>query len=247
MAIDFKLDQLNAQAERFASCLGATGSPPCRCCAPWCSGSTATCSTSPARAELTRVEQQERDLQRKVSEVRAIVANLAAFEQELTDLEDKLKLALRQLPDSKELPVLLTDVTSLGKDAGLEFRLFRPREEQARQFYAEVPIDIEFSGGYHDIAACFFDKVSKLPRIVNISRMEMSLAGTDAGATVLEVKGQATKCSASSTSRPLHPPRRARSRGAARRSERPGRREGAREGFGPRRIADRAGARRGLQ
>lgn len=145
----------------------------------------------PARAELARVEQQERDLQRKVSEVRAIVANLAAFEQELADLEQKLKLALRQLPDSKELPVLLTDITSLGKDAGLEFKLFKPKEEVPRDFYAEVPIEIEFSGTYHEIAR-FFDRVAKLPRIVNVSRMDMSLANADSDSTVLNVRGEAT-------------------------------------------------------
>lgn len=145
----------------------------------------------PASAELARVEQKERELQRQVSEVRAIVANLAAFEQELTGLEQKLKLALRQLPDSKELPVLLTDITSLGKDAGLEFRLFKPGDEVPRDFYAEVPIDIEFSGTYHEIAR-FFDKVAKLPRIVNVSRMDMSLAKADAESTILDVKGQAT-------------------------------------------------------
>jgi type IV pilus assembly protein PilO len=145
----------------------------------------------PARQELTRVEEQERELQRKVSEVRAIVANLAAFEKELTDLEQKLKLALRQLPDSKELPVLLTDISSLGKDAGLEFKLFKPKEEIARDFYAEVPIEIEFSGSFHDIAR-FFDKISKLPRIVNISRMDMTPASADTGSSVLNVRGEAT-------------------------------------------------------
>jgi type IV pilus assembly protein PilO len=145
----------------------------------------------PARAELRRAEQQERELQRKVSEVRAIVANLAAFEQELADLEQKLKLALRQLPDSKELPVLLTDITSLGKDAGLEFKLFKPKEEVPRDFYAEVPIEIEFSGTYHEIAR-FFDRVAKLPRIVNVSRMDMSLANADSDSTILNVRGEAT-------------------------------------------------------
>jgi type IV pilus assembly protein PilO len=145
----------------------------------------------PARAELARAQTQERELQRKVGEVRAIVANLATFEKELEELEGRLKLALRQLPDSKELPVLLTDITSLGKDAGLEFKRFRPQAEVVRDFYAEVPIEIEFSGGYHDIAR-FFDKVSRLPRIVNVSRLEMELADADLEGTRLSVKGEAT-------------------------------------------------------
>ena len=145
----------------------------------------------PAREELARIEAKEQELQRKVSEVRAIVANLAAFEKELTELEQRLKEALRQLPDSKELPVLLTDISSLGKDAGLEFKLFRPKAEIVRDFYAEVPIEIEFSGTYHDIAR-FFDKVAKLPRIVNVNRMTMRIAEVNSDATMLNVRGEAT-------------------------------------------------------
>lgn len=145
----------------------------------------------PVRAEVLKAEAQERDLERKVSEVRAIVANLAAFEAELSEMEQRLKQALRQLPDSKELPGLLTDVTSLGKDAGLEFKAFRPQDEVARDFYAEVPIQIEFSGDYHDIAR-FFDKVSKLPRIVNVSQLNMEISDQQAESTRLKVKGEAT-------------------------------------------------------
>jgi type IV pilus assembly protein PilO len=145
----------------------------------------------PARAELAQAEAQERDLERRVSEVRAIVANLAAFEAELGEMEQKLKIALRQLPDSKELPGLLTDVSSLGKDAGLEFKAFRPRDEVSRDFYAEVPIEIEFSGDYHDIAR-FFDRVSKLPRIVNVSELNMEIADQKSEGTRLKVQGEAT-------------------------------------------------------
>ena len=145
----------------------------------------------PARESLTALEDQSRELQRKVSEVRAIVANLSAFEQELVELERRLKHALRQLPDSKELPVLLTDVSSLGKDAGLEFKAFRPRDEVNKGFYAEVPIEIEFNGGYHDIAR-FFDRVSKLPRIVNVGKLDVSIGGQSKDQTRLVVRGEAT-------------------------------------------------------
>jgi len=145
----------------------------------------------PARAEVAAAQAQERDLERKVSEVRAVVSNLSAFETEIAEMEVKLKQALRQLPDSKELPGLLTDVTSLGKDAGLEFKAFRPKDEIGRDFYAEVPIEIEFSGDYHDIAR-FFDKVSKLPRIVNVSELKMEIADQKADSTRLKVEGQAT-------------------------------------------------------
>jgi type IV pilus assembly protein PilO len=191
MAMELGLDRFQALLERFSKLPRAyrMAAIPLLCAVVF--GGYGWAFYRPAAARHGSVEQQERDLQRKVSEVRAIVANLDAFEKELADLEVKLKHALRQLPDSKELPVLLTDISSLGKDAGLEFKLFRPKDEVAREFYAEVPIEIQFSGHYHDIAR-FFDKVSKLPRIVNVSRLEMKVGDRNAEGTTLVVSGEAT-------------------------------------------------------
>jgi type IV pilus assembly protein PilO len=145
----------------------------------------------PASQELAKVEQDHLQLQRKLSEVRAVAANEQAVRDEIAGLEKKLAVALRQLPDSKELPVLLTDVTSLGKNAGLDFRAFRPQQELRKAFYAEVPIDIEFSGGYHDIAV-FFDQLARLPRIINISELEMTIKKEMSTGTLLAVQGKAT-------------------------------------------------------
>ena len=145
----------------------------------------------PASQELSQAEQEHLQLQRKLSEVRAVAANEQAVRDEIAGLEKKLQVALRQLPDSKELPVLLTDVTSLGKNAGLDFRAFRPQQEIRKAFYAEVPIDIEFSGGFHDIAK-FFDQLARLPRIVNISELEMTIKKETSASTLLAVEGKAT-------------------------------------------------------
>jgi type IV pilus assembly protein PilO len=145
----------------------------------------------PARQELAKAEQEQLQLQRKLSEVRAVAANEQAVRDEIAALEKKLTVALRQLPDSKELPVLLTDVTSLGKNAGLDFRAFRPQQEIRKAFYAEVPIDIEFSGGFHDIAT-FFDQIARLPRIINISELDMSIKNQSIRGTQLKVEGKAT-------------------------------------------------------
>jgi type IV pilus assembly protein PilO len=145
----------------------------------------------PARQELAKAEQDRLQLQRKLSEVRAVAANEHAVREEIAQLEKKLTVALRQLPDSKELPVLLTDVTSLGKNAGLDFKAFRPQQEIRRAFYAEVPIDIEFSGGFHDIAT-FFDQIARLPRIINITALEMKIGKENSTSTMLQVEGKAT-------------------------------------------------------
>jgi type IV pilus assembly protein PilO len=141
--------------------------------------------------ELSQLDAQQQALQRKLHEVRSVAANLDAFEEEIQSLEAELKVALRQLPDSKELPGLLTDISTLGKKAGLEFKAFRPKGEVSRGFYAEVPIDIEFTGRYHQVAT-FFDRIAKLHRIVNVGDLRMGVAKEALGGTVLKVGGQAT-------------------------------------------------------
>lgn len=145
----------------------------------------------PAKSDLEGIQDQQLQLQRKLAEVRTVAGNEEAVKQEIFELEKKLEVALRQLPDSKELPVLLTDITSLGKNAGLEFKAFRPKEETRRDFYAEVPIDIEFIGDFHDIAS-FFDEISRLPRIVNIDALDVAIASESSLDTELHVKGNAT-------------------------------------------------------
>jgi type IV pilus assembly protein PilO len=145
----------------------------------------------PASADLETIRDQQLQLQRKLSEVRTVAGNEEAVKAEIAALERELEVALRQLPDSKELPVLLTDITSLGKNAGLEFKAFRPRDETRRDFYAEVPIEIEFVGDFHDVAV-FFDEVSRLPRIVNIGELDVVIASEGAMDTSLRVKGSAT-------------------------------------------------------
>ncbi len=145
----------------------------------------------PARATLDRLGAQQLDLQRKLNEVRSVAANLPAFQARLTELEVELKTALRQLPNSKELPGLLTDISSRGKNAGLEFKAFRPKEEVPREFYAEVPISIEFTGGFHEVAR-FFDDLAKLPRIVNVGDLRVDIEKEGPLGTKLLVKGNAT-------------------------------------------------------
>jgi type IV pilus assembly protein PilO len=145
----------------------------------------------PAHKQLQNEVSKQQNLQRKLNEVRSVAANLAAFEEEIKGLEAELKVALRQLPNSKELPGLLTDITNLGKKSGLEFKAFRPKPEVNRGFYAEVPIEIEFTGSYHEVAT-FFDRISKLDRIVNVGDMEVTVGQESLDTTVLKIEGYAT-------------------------------------------------------
>ena len=141
--------------------------------------------------QLKSLRTKELELQRKLTEVRSIAANIAAFEAEIQELEVKLNDALRQLPNEKQLEVLLTDISNLGKTSGIEIKSFRREDEEIHDFYAEVPISIALEGRFHDIAR-FFDLVAKLPRIVNMGSIQMAVASEKDSDTLLKVTGKAT-------------------------------------------------------
>ena len=143
------------------------------------------------RQELQQVRGQLAQLETRIAESRAVASNLEKFKAKRTELKQELDDALRRLPNSKELPVLLTDITSLGKKSGLEFRSFKPSGETRRGFYAEVPIKIELTGRYHEVGV-FFDRLSRLDRIVNISALSFDIANAKADDPVLKVSGTAT-------------------------------------------------------
>ena len=142
-------------------------------------------------AELKRLRANELELQRKLSEVRSVAANIGAFEEEITNLELKLSHVLRQLPNKKELEVLLTDISNLGKTAGVQIKSFRRKDEVLHGFYAEVPIDLEIEGGFHNIAR-FFDLMAGLPRIVNMGALGITVTSESMDETRLRVAGTAT-------------------------------------------------------
>ncbi len=141
--------------------------------------------------KATALEAQLTEIQSKIAESRAVASNLKSFEEKQQQLRAELEIALQRLPNEKELPVLLTNMSSLGKKSGLEIRSFRPSAEVNRGFYAEVPISIEFLGRYHEVGI-FFDRLSRLSRIVNITSLKMSLADPKAHVPVLKVMGTAT-------------------------------------------------------
>jgi type IV pilus assembly protein PilO len=123
-----------------------------------------------AEKEKKKIEMGRQEMQ--LRELRTIAANMKGFRAESAKLREELELAMAQLPTSKEIPSLLANISNLGKEAGLEFLLFRPAPEVNREFYAEIPVEIKVTGTYNDVAI-FFDKVGKLPRIVNISGVSM--------------------------------------------------------------------------
>jgi type IV pilus assembly protein PilO len=127
----------------------------------------------PKYKELDGLKTELTKLQGEISDKTRIANNLPKLQVEYEKLNQELAQALTELPNSKEIPSLLTSITTLGKNAGLDFLTFRPKAEVPKDFYADVPVDIIISGSYFSVAN-FFAAVSNLPRIVNITNVAFS-------------------------------------------------------------------------
>ncbi len=130
---------------------------------------------NPRQEELKGLKDDLNKLVKELNESKAITRDLKKFKEQVEALNGELTNALTQLPNEKEIPEILKNITSLGKESNLEFTLFRPKPEEAQQFYARVPIELIVLGSYHN-TGIFFDKVSKLPRIINVVDFNMSRA-----------------------------------------------------------------------
>ncbi|MDH4071629.1 MAG: type 4a pilus biogenesis protein PilO [Gammaproteobacteria bacterium] len=116
---------------------------------------------------LQRVEQEEVTLRQVFENKQRKAANYDAYRAQLAQIEQSFGTMLRQLPGETEIPSLIVDISQTGLAAGLQEKLFQPQPEVPRDFYAEKPITISLSGGYHEIAN-FVSGIAALPRIVTL-------------------------------------------------------------------------------
>ena len=126
----------------------------------------------PKSGEIDELEQKYDELQVRLTKATAAAKNLKMYQQKYKEAQGKFRLVLRLLPDKKEIPSLLENISKSGRYSGLEFMLFKPSQEVSKGFYAEIPVSIAVTGGYHNLAM-FFDKVSRLSRIVNMSDIKI--------------------------------------------------------------------------
>jgi len=115
------------------------------------------------------------EMRQSAQKHQAIAARRDVLKSRLATLDERFKVAITLLPETREIPELLTQISQLGSTVGLEFRLFRPEPEKKADFYAEVPVSLTILGRFHDLAR-FFDHLAKLSRIVNVTDIKISLA-----------------------------------------------------------------------
>lgn len=123
-------------------------------------------------AELARQQQQLRTVQVEVAQAQAQERRLPEFRAEVADLEARLSALKAVLPEQKDVGELLRRIQTLATQSSLTIRGFTPRAVAVKQQHAEWPISLQLEGAYHDLGA-FFDKVSRLPRIINITGIDI--------------------------------------------------------------------------
>jgi type IV pilus assembly protein PilO len=109
--------------------------------------------------------------------------NLDLHRQQLREIDTQFGALLRQLPNKSQMDALLVDINQAGLGRGLQFELFKPApSENAREFYAELPIQVKVTGNYHDMGA-FASDVGQLSRIVTLNDVKID-AGKDGNLTM---------------------------------------------------------------
>jgi len=126
----------------------------------------------PHMEQMAQLHQQITTKQDELEKHKKIAAQYDTFKAQVASLEAELLTLLKLLPESKEIPDLIRQISDLGVRTGLQINLIRPQPEQRKEFYAEVPITVRVKGSYH-AAARFFDALARLPRVVSVSDVQI--------------------------------------------------------------------------
>jgi type IV pilus assembly protein PilO len=127
-------------------------------------------------------QKQEEELKLRddwVSKKRQAV-NLDEHKRQLAEIDRQFGTLLRQLPGKAEMESLLSDINQAGLGRGLQFDLFQPTRDDIRDFYVAVPVKINVTGSYHDLGE-FASDVAKMPRIVTIKNVELTIPPPPSG------------------------------------------------------------------
>src|SRR5262245_15634293 len=116
---------------------------------------------------LDRAKTEEAELRSTFEDRQRMAANFDAYRTQLAEIERDFGAMLRQLPGRTEVPSLLTDIAQTALGAGLDEALFQPTGEIQKDFYAELPIKLKYTGSYHELGN-FVSGIAALPRIVTL-------------------------------------------------------------------------------
>jgi len=125
--------------------------------------------------KLEGLKKELNTLNAQITELNAVRAQMPALEKEVEQLSLRLDQLKRILPPAKETPDLMKRLQALAAQSNLKIKSFTPGTAKQMDFYLEWPIEIQVDGTYPNLAT-FFDRVGRLPRIVNIGNLRAATA-----------------------------------------------------------------------
>lgn len=134
--------------------------------------------------ELGKKEKMLAKLEEELQEKQEIAGNLSMFKKKVEFLQQKLEEKKKNLPDDANMDMLLKTLNELSEKSDIRIVKFTPKPEVKQNFYAEIPVQMEIQGNYHEITT-FFDKVAKEDRIINITSIVMKNPKEKSGKIVL--------------------------------------------------------------
>jgi type IV pilus assembly protein PilO len=126
----------------------------------------------PYLEEMELLQEQINAKRQTVEKHKRIAARLETFKAQVSDLEARLRVLLRELPESREIPGMIRQISDVGVRTGLQINLIKPLPEQRKEFYAEIPIQVRVKGQYHAVGR-FFDDLAHLERIISVSGIQI--------------------------------------------------------------------------
>jgi type IV pilus assembly protein PilO len=128
---------------------------------------------SPQLETKNKLAQEYNNIKRELDNMIVIKNNMPKFRQEYAQLQELLQQMLKQLPETKDIPNLLRNISSVGTETRLKITYFEPKPVQNKEYYAELPFNIRFIGPFHHIGY-FFDGIRKLERIINVTSFSIA-------------------------------------------------------------------------
>jgi type IV pilus assembly protein PilO len=153
----------------------------------------------PKNNEIKRLKTTIVKLDSEIADSEVKVRKLDALKVENRRLKESLAELKEQLPEEKEVSVLLKQISDLGLRSGLNILLWKPkkREPDPRGLYIKIPVEVTVVGGYHDLGV-FFSHISRIKRIVNLSDIKIDSYKTKEGLKLIKANFTAITFSATS-------------------------------------------------
>jgi type IV pilus assembly protein PilO len=145
----------------------------------------------PAQASIDMRQAQLRTIRADITRGRATARRLPVFRRQVEDLQLQLDRLRPVLPEEKDVADLLRRIQGMATQANLQIRGFVPQPVATRQMYAEWPIGLELDGTYHNLGT-FLERVSKFPRIINVSGIHIKTKDDGGGSQTVEATCTAT-------------------------------------------------------